>query len=88
MHVMDVWCVEVWTTCTNSAEDTIEGKRYQRKTLDNVGGARGSAGVAGAPPRAKKNVFLGIFVGMRQNGAEFCEVHPRRRDKKVVGGSI
>ena len=32
---------------------------------------------AGAPPRAtKNNFFLDIFVGMRQNGAEFGEVHP------------
>jgi len=35
-----------------------------------------------------KKIFLGISVEMRQKWAEFGEVHPRRRDKKVVGGSI
>ena len=36
----------------------------------------------------RKKIFLGIFVEMRQTWAEFCEVHPRRRDIKVVSGSI
>jgi len=41
---------------------------------------RSSDGVQGVqvhPLRATKKLFLGIFVGMRQNGAEFGEVHPR-----------
>ena len=39
---------------------------------------RRSQGVQVHPPRATKKVFLGIFVGMRQNGAAFCEVHSHR----------
>ena len=39
------------------------------------------------PVAAKKN-FLGIFLEWGKNGAEFGEVHPRRWDKQVVGGSI
>ena len=39
--------------------------------------ARGAGG-RGAPPRATKKIFLGIFVGMRQKWAEFGEVHTCR----------
>jgi len=38
--------------------------------------------------RATKKIFVGIFVEMRQKQAECGEMHPHRRDKKVVGGSI
>ena len=44
----------------------------------NIGVAR-SAGGAGAPRwRRKKKSFPGIFLEMRQNGAGFGEVQPRR----------
>jgi len=33
-------------------------------------------------PGVTKNFFLGIFVGMRQNGAEFGEVHPADEIKR------
>jgi len=33
-------------------------------------------GGADATPRATNKMFLGIFVRMGQNGAEFGEVHP------------
>ena len=44
----------------------------------HIGLARGCRGCT---PRASKKI-LGIFVGMRQNGAEFGEVHPADEIKK------
>jgi len=52
--------------------------------------ALATPGTAGAPQGDVKN-FLGIFVGIRQNGDEFGEVHTLplpRDDIKVLGGSI
>jgi len=49
-------------------------------TARHIGVVRGDAGGAGASPgqRRRTKFFLGIFVGMRQNGSEFGEVHRRR----------
>ena len=57
------------------------------RTVNTIGVARGFRGCRCIPPGRRKN-FCGRFCEMRQNWAEFGDVHPRRSDKKVVGCSI
>jgi len=58
------------------------------QSFNHIDVARGDAGGAGAPTRAMKKLFLGILCwNEAKMGAEFGEVHPRRRDRKVEKGS-